>query len=136
MSAAVLLTLPILCPVLLFAPDDLYDGYGSVAFSAINDALNNAVGVPQALAMGNLVLDNLNECLTPPQWLVSLQANVGSKASAAGRTQQLSKQAPHATTNIPIHERLLDRFHQLPASHSRWEDKSHAKRIKSNKQFR
>ena len=101
----------------------------------MNDAFTDSAGVPLALAMANLVLDNLAECLTPPQWLQDLQSS--STAQLAQQQQKhKQKQQTRDMTGTPIQDMLLDRFYQLPASHSKVADKSHAERIKSSRQFR
>ena len=103
-----------------------------MAFSAVNDALNDGgAGAPLALAMANLVLDNLAECLTPPQWLQDLQSSPTAQVA-----QHKQKQQTKDMTGTPIQDMLLDRFYQLPASHSKVADKSHAERTKSTRQFR
>jgi N-acetylated-alpha-linked acidic dipeptidase len=103
--------------------DDLYDGYGSVAFAAVNDALNDGVGIGAALAMANLVIDNLAQCLKPPKWLVRMQ-----------QTPDSEPRNPHKPTTK---EKLYDRDFNLPASHSRTQDKSTPEyRKKAARRFR
>jgi N-acetylated-alpha-linked acidic dipeptidase len=104
--------------------DDLYDGYGSVAFAAVNDALNDGSDASQSLAMANLVLDNLNQCLAPPAWLTQLKTQ-GRSVAAGGRSN--TQMAGHPTA-----PELLDRFYDLPARHLKPQDKSR----KPNKRVR
>lgn len=84
--------------------DDLYDGYGSVAFSAINDAMNlhkwDEAG--KQLALANFVIDQAADCLLPPGWLTGL------------RDKQM-RQGTYEAYSEPV---------AFPASHLKTKDKS------------
>jgi len=95
-----------------------YDDYGSEAFSAVNDAFIDGVGVGQALALVNLVLDNLEGCLRPPQWLKKLAV------------QQQLRQGQSDDASLELQPELLDRHFNLPAEHAKHRDAAATRRAR------